>query len=412
MMIFSVTGHIRAGYDTVRSAKIRSFWTMLGIIIGISAVITIVAIGEGIKQQIGGQIHHYGSNIIDIRTSQLQAGSGSSAKNITALSGLNVSSSLNDNDIKTVNSVTGVSSTSPLTLVSGTTKGDNGNYNAGYVIGTTSALPSLINQSLAYGSFISDEDTGQYNAVIGSHVAQKMFNEDVPLGRSFKFRGHEFIVKGIFNDFTFTPLSQQANFNNAIFIPNDIAETISNNSAPTYEILAKAKNIKQTNAVAVNIKTALDNAHGGQSGLSVLSGNQDINNSNNILDLLTKLIAGVAAISLIVAGIGIMNVMLVSVSERVREIGIRKAVGATNRQILGQFMIESTIISSVGGLSGIILAYFIDLAIRLSTDFKPIISWQIVVIATGVSIMVGVVFGSAPALKAARKDPIEALRAE
>jgi putative ABC transport system permease protein len=120
----------------------------------------------------------------------------------------------------------------------------------------------------------------------------------------------------------------------------------------------------------------------------------------------------VAAISLLVGGIGIMNVMLVSVTERTHEIGIRKAVGATNSQILSQFMIEASVLSLAGGVLGIGLAFFIDITLRLTTSLQPIISWQVVLLATGVSLFVGVVFGSIPALKAARRDPIEALRSE
>jgi len=130
------------------------------------------------------------------------------------------------------------------------------------------------------------------------------------------------------------------------------------------------------------------------------------------LELLTRLITGVAAISLLVSGIGIMNVMLVSVTERLHEIGIRKAIGATNRQILSQFLVEATVLSLAGGLIGIAVSYAIDGALRLFTGLQPAITWQIVVIAAGVSLLVGMIFGSVPALKAARKDPIQALRSE
>ena len=134
--------------------------------------------------------------------------------------------------------------------------------------------------------------------------------------------------------------------------------------------------------------------------------------TDDVLNLLTKLIAGTAAISLLVGGIGIMNVMLVSVAERMHEIGIRKAVGATNRQILNQFLIESSLLSLIGGILGILLAGAVVLFIRLATNLTPVISWQIVLLATVVSFLVGIVFGTAPALKAARKAPIEALRSE
>lgn len=409
----SVTrGHLKAGLDSVRGAKLRSFWTMLGVIIGVTSVITIVGIGEGVKQQVSGQIHHLSKDLITVRPDQVRPGGGSGT-DATLLSSLNINSSLSDKDITTVARTKGVAATAPLTIVAGQVRGgDSGAYNDGFVIGTTSSLPSLLNQSVAYGAFLSDDDVGSDVAVLGSHAATELFNENVPLGRSFTIHGQQFIVRGIFNDFNDAPLSQGADFNNAIFIPNDVAGMLTNHAAPIYQILARPTDTRHAAATAANIQKALDKAHGGQSNLSVLEGNQNLAASNYILDLLTRLIAGVAAISLLVGGIGIMNVMLVSVAERIHEIGIRKAVGATDRQILSQFMIEASVLTLSGGIIGIGLAFLIDLGLRLATHLQPVISWQVVALATGVSLLVGIVFGSFPAFKAARKAPIDALRSE
>lgn len=403
-------GHIRAGLDSVRGAKVRSFWTMLGVIIGVASVITVVSIGEGIKGQIGGQLHHFGKNLITVRPAQVSTPSDS--KNLSFIAGSNLSVPLASRDITTIQYAKGVQASAPLTIVSGQVKGETGIYGDGFVVGTSPDLPSLINQSLAYGGFWTSDDGDTNVAVIGQHAAQQMFNVDVPLGHTFTFRGQDFIVRGIFNQFTSTPLSQDINFNNAIFIPNGIAESMTNNTAPTYAILARASSPNQTGQVASNINQALARTHGGQAGFQVLSGNQNLASSDSILDLLTKLIAGIAAISLLVGGIGIMNVMLVSVSERMHEIGIRKAVGATNRQIMSQFMVESTLLSVAGGAIGIVIAFIVDYALRAATSLTPSISWQIVVIAAGISLLVGVIFGTVPAVKAARKDPILALRSE
>jgi ABC-type antimicrobial peptide transport system permease subunit len=384
---------------------------MLGVIIGVSSVITVVGIGQGIKQQIGGQIHHFGQNLITIKPAQLNTTSSTSDK-ANVISGLGVNAPLGIKDIDVVSRSKAIAASAPLTIVNGTVRGDQGTYNDGFVIGTSSSLPSLLNQSMAYGNFFGASDDGNNVAVLGQHASDMMFNEDVPLGRSFSFHGRQFIVRGIFNQFTAAPLSQQADFNNAIFIPNDVAENLSEDTAPTYEILARPAASTSTAEAMKAVQQALDKAHGGQSGLNVLSGNQDLSASNNILDLLTRLIAGVAAISLLVGGIGIMNVMLVSVAERMHEIGIRKAVGATNRQILSQFMIEASVLSLTGGIIGIGLAFLIDLMIRAFTDLTPDISWQLVLLASGVSLLVGIIFGTVPAFKAAYKDPIEALRSE
>jgi putative ABC transport system permease protein len=403
-------GHVKAGLDSVGGAKLRNFWTMLGVIIGVASVITVVAIGQGVKQQISGQIHHIGKDIISVRPALLQAGGTQANSNL--LSGLSVSGSLTPRDVSIVGHTKGVTATAPLAIVSGDVRGVHGGYKDGFVIGTSGDLSGLLNQSMAYGTFLSDADMGSNTAVIGRHAADALFDEDVPLGQSLTIHGEQFIVRGIFNDFTATPLSQQANFNNAIFIPYDVAESLTNNSAPTYEILSKAQSSGQTKVVAAAIEHNLKRAHGGQDDLLVKEGSQSLAASDSILDLLTRMIAGVAAISLVVGGIGIMNVMLVSVAERMHEIGIRKAVGATNRQILSQFIIEASVLSVSGGIIGIVLAYAIDLLLRITTSLQPVITWQIVVLASGVSLLVGLVFGSVPALKAARKHPIEALRSQ
>lgn len=403
-------GHMRAGIDNLRHSKLRSFWTCLGVVIGVTSVITVVSIGQGIKNQIGGQLHHAGKNLVTVRPAQLHTGGAS--KRFDSLSGVNISAPLTAHDVGVVAHTKGVQSSAPLSIVPGSVKGDAGTYADGFVVGTSSYFPSLVNQSLAYGNFWGSDDEGANVAVLGQHAAQKMFNVDVPLGYSFSFHGQTFVVRGIFNQFNVSPLSQQVNFDNAIFIPNEVAENLTNNTAPTYAILARAGSDIQTTQVSRNVEQALAKSHGGQGGFEVLSGNQNLAASDSILNLLTQLIAGIAAISLLVGGLGIMNVMLVSVSERMHEIGIRKAIGATNRQIMSQFLVESAALSMLGGIIGLAVAFLADLALRIWTDLTPAITWQLVLLATGVSLVVGIVFGTIPALQAARKDPITALRSE
>jgi putative ABC transport system permease protein len=405
-------GHFKSGLDAVRGAKLRSFWTMLGVIIGVASVITIIGIGQGVRQQVSGQIHHLGKNLITIQPAPLHPGSGGGNSSVKLLSNFGLSGGISSKDLSTIANTKGVAASAPLSVVTGTVRGENGNYNGGFVLGTTSDLSSLLNQSVAYGSFLTPDDTEADAAVLGPKAAEQLFNEDVPLGRTFYFHGQQFIVRGIFNTFNNNPLNQLTDFNTAIFIPNDVAQQLTGNAAPTFEVLAKAQNGGQTHQVASAVQGALNRSHGGQSNLSVTEGNQNLASSNQVLGLLTRLIAGVAAISLLVGGLGIMNVMWVSVAERTREIGIRKAVGATNQQILSQFIVEATILSFGGGVIGIVLAFAIDLVVRVLTDLQPVIYWQTVVLAAGVSFLVGVIFGSVPALKAARRDPIEALRAE
>ena len=404
-------GHFKAGLDSVRGDKWRNFWTMLGIIIGVASVITIVSIGEGVKQQISSQINKSGKNLITIRPSTLST-SNKDSNNFNILSGVSIMGSLQQDDAEAVAQAKGIIASAPLAVISANVSAAHGAYRDGLVIGTTTDLPTLINQSLAYGVFLTDDDKGMNVAVIGQSAANAMFEVDVPLGHTFKIKNEEFIVRGIFNDFGATPLSEQANYNSAIFIPYDVAQRLTKNTAATYQILAKTNGSESVDAAVSSVQSKLTKTHGGQSNFSVLKASQSQAVSSNVLTLLTSLIGGVAAISLLVGGIGIMNVMLVSVTERMHEIGIRKAIGATNRQILSQFIIESSLLSLTGGAIGVAVAFVVDGLLRFSTNLRPVISWQIVLLATGVSLAVGILFGSIPALKAARKDPIEALRSQ
>lgn len=405
-------GHLKAGLDSIRGSKWRNFWTMLGVIIGVASVIAVVSIGEGVKQQVGGQLRSLGPYTVTIRPTPLGTTGNGAVPGL--ISGLNVNGSLTPTDYHKISKLPSVSESAPLSLVPGDIKGELGAYNDGVVIGTTPDFESLIRHSVAFGSFLTDDDMGENTAVIGQHAADMLFNASVPLGRTFTFHEQQFVVRGVFSNFSTAPLSQQADFNAAIFIPYDVAQQLTNKTAPTYEILARARThtTPSLDQTVSDIKKVVVGNHGGTQGVSVLRQQEASTGDSAVLDLLTRMIAGIAAISLLVGGIGIMNVMLVSVAERMHEIGIRKAVGATNAQILSQFMIEATFLSLAGGLIGIAVAFFADATLRAWTHLQPVITWQIVVVATVVSLLVGIIFGSIPALKAARKDPIDALRSE
>ena len=412
-MTFPYRRDIKLAIKSMRSTKARSFLTILGIVIGIASVVTVVAIAQGVKVQVSGQIDQLGKDLITVRPGQLidHTGSGS-ISGISLFSSFVNSAPLTQNDVQAIKDTPYIKDVVPLSIVSGQVRVTGQASSSTLVIGSTDQLPDVLNQKLAYGEFFNSGNTNQNVAVIGKQVALDLFGEQVPLGRSFELQSQNFIVIGVFNQFDTAPLSMNSNFNNSIFIPDKTAQVITNKSAPIYEILVKPNSPDLVNQAYNDIKSKLLVAHGGVADFTVLRQNESLAVTNSILGLLTDLIAGIAAISLLVGGIGIMNVMLVSVTERTREIGIRKAVGATNRQIMSQFLIEAMVLSIGGGVFGIILSFIVEVAIRGLTNLEPIITWQIVLLASGVSLLVGVVFGSLPAAQAARKDPIESLRFE
>lgn len=404
-----VTGNFKIAMDSIKRAKWRSFFTMLGIIIGVVSVVTIVSIGEGVKKQVGSEIDRLGPDLITLRPGKVverdQQG------RITGVPLLNtlVNTPLTEADLKVVTGTKNVQSAVPLGYLSGAPKADKREMQHALVFGTTSDLPKALNQEIEYGEFF-DRDANKNVAVIGKQVAEDLFQETVPIGNSMQIRGQSFVVIGVFEEFNRISFSPEINYNAAIFIPTAAAKKLNNNQLSVQQILIRPHEPSQTDSVVQDLNGRLLNAHSGQSDFTVLKQEDNLAISNAILNLLTGFITAVAAVSLIVGGIGIMNVMIVAVTERTKEIGIRKAVGATNQQILAQFLIESAVISFVGGIIGVITSILVNFILRISTDLQPVVTLPIMGIAVLVALVVGVIFGVAPALKAAQKDPIEALR--
>jgi putative ABC transport system permease protein len=403
-----MSGDTKLALHSIRTSKWRSFLTMLGIIIGVASVIVTVSLGEGVKQQVSNQLGQFGSDLITIRPGKTLSRDQNGILGLSLFN--NVNATLTDNDVKLVNKVEGVRESAPLSVISAVPRYENTEFNKGMVVGTTASLPELINHKVQYGSFFSVGEEGRNVAVLGPTAAQELFHENVPIGKSFQMRGEEFIVRGVFEEFESNPITPGGDYNNAIFIPYVTGKTLSENNSQVFQIFAKPQNIDELEKVTNAIHTSLLSAHDQQEDFTIFTQGQSVDDTSYTLSLITAMIAGVAAISLFVGGIGIMNIMLVSVTERTHEIGIRKAIGATNRQIMRQFLTEAIILSFVGSIFGVMLAFTVNFVIRLTSDLQPSINIYVAGIAIGVAIAVGVVFGIAPAYRAARKDPIDALR--
>ncbi len=406
-------GNFRMALSGVRSAKWRSVLTMLGVIVGIVAVVTMVGIGEGMKRQIAGTLNHFGKDLIIIRPGNIGKDvQGLEGGNSDVLFGLSSASALTAHDVETVRKTPGVRSLTPLGLVAGEPKADNRTSQHTFVLAASSDAAVVLNQQVTYGEFWDRAHEDKNVAVIGQNAAQELFNEEIPLGRSFTFRGQEFIVRGVFAPFVNVPFSPTASFDDAIFIPYKVASALTQNGTGFYVILAKTGSQATVEPTITAATSKLRDAHGGEQDFSVLGAQDSVKAGSEVVRLLTTWISIVAALSLFIGGVGIMNIMLLNVTERMHEIGVRKAIGASSRQILWQFMFEAAVLSLLGGVIGILVSLSVIGLLHAYTDFNPVISWNAVAIATGVSLVVGIVFGTAPAVKAARKDPIEALRHE
>ena len=385
---------------------------MLGVIIGVSSVVTIVSLGEGLKHKVTGQISQLGNNVLTIRPGQLvNRNAAGNISSVNLLAFLN-SSTLSSQDVSALGKVSSVTDVVPVDFVTSSAQGDYGSSNNVAVLGTTANFGSVLNLKLGYGAFYSSTDN-QDLAVIGSGVAAKLFHSQNPFAHTIKIEGESFIIRGVLSPTSGGLLSLgQTDFNSAVFVPINAAKRLTNGNVNIQQIMVRATPSANINQVAADVSAVLNADHHGHQDYTILKQYELLDLSDHVVNSLTGFITSIAAISLLVGGFGIMDIMLVAVSERTREIGVRKAIGATNRQILNQFLTEGLVLSVGGGLVGVFISLVINLILKLYTGLNPVIDIWIVLIAVGVSILVGVVFSGVPALKAARKTPIEALRGE
>ncbi|MBI2589037.1 ABC transporter permease [Candidatus Saccharibacteria bacterium] len=405
------SGHLKAALASLRSSRGRSFLTMLGIVIGITLVVTIVSLGEGLKHKIVGQVNHLGGNVITVRPGKLVSSSnGSESLNPLALLS---TSTLSTQDVSSLTKLSSVGAVAPIDFVSSSVSSDNQALDNVAVLATSAALPEILHTSLDSGNFFGDKDEGQNFAVIGATIARQLYGDVNPLGYTIKILEQDFIIHGVLaKSSTGLPSLAQADFDSAVFVPFSSGKALVGDKDNILQILAVARDGGNPSAAVAEVRATVLKNHAGQEDFSVLKQTELLNLASGVVSSATRFVSAIAAVALLVGGIGIMDIMLASVSERTREIGIRKALGATNRQILSQFLVEGLALSVGGGLIGVVVALLINLGLKLYTGLDPVVSIPVVLLAVGVSIAVGIIFSVAPALKAARKDPITALRGE
>lgn len=406
------SGDIKGAIASLRSSKWRSLLTMMGIIIGVTSVVTIVSLGEGLKQQISGQINQLGNDVLTVRSGKLvNRGQQGNINGVNLLAFLSTSTLTND-DVDTIGKLTSVQAAVPINFVTSSARGDTASSDNLFVEGTSYQMAQVLRLKVQYGDFFDEDNSDKNIAIIGSNVAHQLYGEINPVGQTIHVQGSDFIIHGVLAPTNGGLISvAETDFNSAVLIPQQAALDLTNGKSNILQILVKSKsgNLNQTIA---NVHASLLKKHKSQEDFTVLKQRELLNIAGGTVSTVTQFISAIAAVSLLVGGISIMDIMWVSVSERTREIGIRKAIGATNRQIMNQFLIEGSLLSVVGGLIGIIVSLAINGLLRLYSGLHPAITIPIMVLAVAISVAVGIIFSVAPALKAARKRPIDALRGE
>jgi ABC-type antimicrobial peptide transport system permease subunit len=317
-------------------------------------------------------------------------------------------SSLSLVDVSSISSVEGVTAVAPIAVSTNTLKNEENTIPSATVVGTTSDFNVIEPLALKYGVFLNDKNTDSA-VVIGHNLALHLYNSSNPIGRTLSFLGRRFIVVGVLDEIDDAVNFDNINFNNTLFMDIHTMENLMD-SVQIQQINVRILNTSILEPVANNIYKTLKENRFGDTNFSVTYGDSITHPASNLLNIISSMLALVAGISLVVGGIGVMNIMLVSVSERTHEIGIRKAVGASAHNIMMQFMFEALILSTLGCIIGIFLGYLFAFLVSVFTPFTPFVSWEIIAITVVTTLAVGIVFGTYPALKAARKKPIDSLR--
>lgn len=409
---------IKISYKNLTTAKFRSFLTMLGIIIGVGSVILIMAIGQSAQALILDQVSGIGSNLIGI----LPGASDEKGPPAAAL-GIKVTT-LKYGDLEALRNGKNVPE---LVDVAGYVLGTaqsiyNGNNLTTSFTGTTSSYINVESSEISEGRFFNKDEENNMSrvAVVGKNIVRDLFDGENPIGKSFKMKDQRLMVVGVFKEKTNAGFGG-VSVDDSVFVPLLTAQKLLLGIDYIAMMRAKAKNADLVPYAIANIKTTLRERHNIDNPMdddfSVRDQAQAIEMIKKITNVLKYFLLSIGTISLIVGGVGIMNTMLIVVNQRIREVGLRKAVGAKNKDILIQFLIESSAISFFGGMFGIILGVIISFIAALVMQalqyhWPFLISWQSIAAATLVSIGIGVLFGMYPARKASQVSPMEALRYE
>lgn len=406
-MAFMLTDHIANAYQALRRNRARTLLTVLGIAIGIASITCILAISGGVQQMIGKQVGDIDGHLAVIRPGQ-QTRDPNALLSPVAQQTFSTST-LTEADVAAVAKVPGVQAAVPLMTIDGTVKTDQNTISNNVVLATTPDFDKVADFSMKSGQFL-DEITDDNTAVIGEDLSNELFNTDRPIGQTFTMRGVEFTVVGVIkrkdNPINFNNI----NLNQAVVVSFERGQLFHQGRAQIQQIDVLVDRSADLHKVAGSLQDTLLSSHLGEKDFIIATGSDIARPTNKLFSAITDVMTAIAAISLFVGGIGIMNIMLVGVAERTREIGIRKAVGASHGTILSQFVIESLIMSLLGGLLGYLLGITIAFGVSIFLYFTPAITWQTAVAALVMAVSVGVLFGIYPAIKAARKNTIESLR--
>ena len=382
---------LKGSIKNIVNNKLRSLLTMLGLVIGIASVIILVGIGNGTTNQVTSQIQSLGADILTLKISTDDA-------------------SLDYSQLNRIASLGNIDSVAPYKSVSSTVTREGTTSSRASIIATTPDYMNVTNLTISRGRLLSEIDLENNSKVclLGNDIATTLFSLSNPVGQSIRINGDNYTVIGVL---TAVGSSMGSNVDEMIIMPFTTAKYLGSDTSidNLYIKVENEKQIEQATSVVENYITMTLGIT--TDDFSVSSQDSMIDTMDSVTNTLSLLLGGIASISLIVGGIGVMNVMLVSVTERTKEIGIRKALGAKRRDILMQFLIEALVLCILGGIIGVLFGLGIGIVLgKMGYTFSP--GTSIVLIAFLSSALIGTIFGIFPANKASKLNPIDALHAD
>ena len=406
-MKFLWIDYITDAYHSLRSNRTRSVLTTTGIAIGIASITCILALSSGVSKMMFHEIEEYNGDLTVVRPG-LQTKDPNALTNPVAQQSFSTST-LTEDDVNNIADIKGVEASVPVMTINGTLKSSTETIKDHVVLATTPNFVKVSEVKMKHGQFLGEE-TDNSTAVVGYQLAIDLFGTDNPISANFTIRGQTFTVIGVIKQVDSAINFNNIDINNTAVVSFEQGKQFHQSRAQIQQIdvlISESADVEKVNA---EVEKRLLTAHSGENDFSVTTGKDISQPTNQLYIALTQVMTAIAAISLFVGGIGIMNIMLVGVAERTREIGIRKAVGASNGNIVMQFLVESLTMSLVGGLIGYGLGYVLAFSISTVLYFNPAFTWEIAAIAFGMALLVGLLFGLYPAARAARKDTIQSLR--
>lgn len=400
--------HYHLAKSAIKENRTRSFLTCLGIAIGVASIILILSLMGSISNLVKEQTKEIGADLIVVRPSSTKDNLTNIVEELTSANSFQ-KSNLTIQDVKAIKDVEHVSAVAPIAISTNTVGSEKNTFDSVPILGTNADFIKIEPLALRYGSFLTDTEDSK-SVVLGHTLSLALFNTiNSTVGKNIDIMGEKFMVVGVLDEIEKSINFDNVDFDNALIMDINSLDKITG-STQIQQINVKAENTDSLAAISSDITSAIESQKQGDKNFSVAYGDAITHPASNLFTIVSGMLAIVAGISLIVGGIGVMNIMLVSVAERTHEIGIRKAVGASSRNILVQFLFEALILSVLGGIFGLVLGYILAFLISVVTPFAPFISWDILAITLLTTLVVGIIFGIYPALKAASKNPIDSLK--